>query len=189
MQTRCPVSDCPAVDRLAASARAGALPLALGVAVGATSRILKPCACNSQEGREPTYGDSDLAGKYERSINCPQLNIRSALLQHQKPGGGSVCWLLGGGVEVAHVLQQQLEAADRMERVWVLVAERIAPPFQRLAQQWLSGGEVALGNKQRAEVHGGGERLRMAIAECRTPPLQHLAQQRLSGGEIALILT
>eukprot|EP00964_Phaeocystis_antarctica_P088469 scaffold56307_cov63-Phaeocystis_antarctica.AAC.3 len=65
-------------------------------------------------------------------------------------------------------------------------AERLAPPLQRLAEQRLSGGEVALVQHQRAEVVDGDESVQMPIAERLACHLQRLAEQRLSGGEIAL---
>ena len=55
------------------------------------------------------------------------------------------------------------------------IAVGLTPPLQRLAVQWLSGGEVALGLQQHAEVADGGERVRMPIAEGLALYLQRLA--------------
>eukprot|EP00964_Phaeocystis_antarctica_P099703 scaffold65513_cov64-Phaeocystis_antarctica.AAC.5 len=52
------------------------------------------------------------------------------------------------------------------------IAEGLALYLQRLAEQRLCGGEVALGTQQPAEIADGDER--------------RLVQQRLSGGEVAL---
>eukprot|EP00964_Phaeocystis_antarctica_P146415 scaffold112667_cov73-Phaeocystis_antarctica.AAC.3 len=65
-------------------------------------------------------------------------------------------------------------------------AEGLAPSLQRLAVQWLSGGDITLVLQQRAEAIDGDECARMAIAEGLAQPLQPLAVQRLSGGEVAL---
>ena len=66
------------------------------------------------------------------------------------------------------------------------IAERLAPRLQRLAEQRLRGGEVALGLQQQAEVVDGSVRVRMTTAERLVLPLQRLAVQQLSGGEVAL---
>eukprot|EP00964_Phaeocystis_antarctica_P126843 scaffold90512_cov72-Phaeocystis_antarctica.AAC.3 len=42
------------------------------------------------------------------------------------------------------ILQQHGEELDGGERVGMLVAERLAPPLQRLSQQRLCGGEIAI---------------------------------------------
>eukprot|EP00964_Phaeocystis_antarctica_P106953 scaffold71729_cov61-Phaeocystis_antarctica.AAC.1 len=66
------------------------------------------------------------------------------------------------------------------------VAEGLAPPLQRLAEERLSGGEVTLVLQQQTEVVDGGERARMPIAERLASHLQRLAAQRLSGSEVVL---
>eukprot|EP00964_Phaeocystis_antarctica_P092437 scaffold59458_cov64-Phaeocystis_antarctica.AAC.1 len=68
------------------------------------------------------------------------------------------------------------------------ITEGLALPLQRLAQQRLSGSEVALILQQQAEVVDGPERVWVPIAERLAQHLQRLAVQRLSGGEIALDL-
>eukprot|EP00964_Phaeocystis_antarctica_P103717 scaffold68969_cov64-Phaeocystis_antarctica.AAC.1 len=68
----------------------------------------------------------------------------------------------------------------------MVIAKGLARPLQRLAAQWLSGGEIALVLQQRAEVADGMERVRMSAAEGLTRHLQRLPEQRLSGGEVAL---
>eukprot|EP00964_Phaeocystis_antarctica_P101434 scaffold66904_cov37-Phaeocystis_antarctica.AAC.2 len=66
------------------------------------------------------------------------------------------------------------------------IAEDITHPLQRLAEQRLSGGEVALGVQQPAEVVDGHERVRMTTAVRLACHLQRLAEQWLSGGVVAL---
>ena len=56
--------------------------------------------------------------------------------------------------EFALGLQQQAEVADGAERVWVSIAEGLAPPLQRLAAQRLSGGGV---RPWRALARRGGQ--------------------------------
>eukprot|EP00964_Phaeocystis_antarctica_P035748 scaffold20441_cov63-Phaeocystis_antarctica.AAC.2 len=55
--------------------------------------------------------------------------------------------------------------ADGDERVRMTIAEGLVPPLQRLAEQRLSGGEVALFLLQQAEVADEHERVWMPIAE------------------------
>ena len=72
------------------------------------------------------------------------------------------------------------------ERVWVLIAERLAPPLQRLAQQRLR--LLSCSSMPRLfRVHiDGAECARMLTTERLAQPFQRLAQQRLSFGEVAL---
>ena len=67
------------------------------------------------------------------------------------------------GARVALVLQQRAEVVDAGERIRVPVAERRAPPPQRLAEQRLGGVVLALVLQQRAEVVDGAERVRVDI--------------------------
>eukprot|EP00964_Phaeocystis_antarctica_P093085 scaffold59995_cov80-Phaeocystis_antarctica.AAC.2 len=83
-------------------------------------------------------------------------------------------------------LQQQAEVAGGDERVWVPLAERLAPHYERLAKQRLSSRKLALLLQQHTEAVDGDERVRVPIAERLAPRLQRLAQQRLSGREVAL---
>eukprot|EP00964_Phaeocystis_antarctica_P138947 scaffold103639_cov67-Phaeocystis_antarctica.AAC.4 len=76
--------------------------------------------------------------------------------------------------EVALILQQCAEVANRAERVRMAHARRLALGRQCLAVQTLSGGVVTLSVLEHAEVTNGGERVRMPIAEYLAPPLQHL---------------
>ena len=51
------------------------------------------------------------------------------------------------------------------------IAKGLAPSLQRLAQQRLGGGVVALVVQQRAEAVDGDERFLMPITEGLAPPL------------------
>ena len=69
----------------------------------------------------------------------------------------------------------------------MLVAERLSPPLQVLAEQRLRAFQVALG-VQRAEVADRAERARVPVAERLSLRLQRLAVQRLRAVQVALVL-
>ena len=68
----------------------------------------------------------------------------------------------------------------------VPIAERRAPPLQRLAVQRLGGIEVALGLQQQAQVVDRAERVRVAVAERLAARRQRLAEERRRAVEVAL---
>eukprot|EP00964_Phaeocystis_antarctica_P149138 scaffold116146_cov61-Phaeocystis_antarctica.AAC.3 len=84
--------------------------------------------------------------------------------------------------------QHKAMVVDQVERFRMPRAEGLARHLQRLAEQRLSSGDVALVLQQQPEVVDEDERVRVPTAEGLARHLQRLAAQRLSGGEVALVL-
>eukprot|EP00964_Phaeocystis_antarctica_P159132 scaffold130061_cov65-Phaeocystis_antarctica.AAC.5 len=118
--------------------------------------------------------------------------VRKATHAHKPRGGGEEHTLATAFALAPRQVAQQLthgrwECVDGDERLWMPIAKGLALPHQRLAQQRLSGGEVALALQERAKVVDGDDGVLMTTAERLALHLHRLAKQWLSGGEVTLV--